>query len=308
MLARRALLVMVLLYVAPARAEDAAAEVIAALIERRLDAGEVAALRAEAVRDPAATARNEAVLRRELAVLRGGDAVARGRLRQALRLAMAEAPAESAAARLVAAADPVVVWDPARRLLVTERSLRLLREATAWTARAYGVAEPGADFVEAGRAVIRRDFAAWPETLRRAYAEIEANLPAALQFFEHHVDPAQRDAAFAAWGRRGYTMPQLASQAADLMRVAAALLRQRRAGAIRDGAMAQRLLGLQRGQSRRGGMQPGLGPVPLTASSTRQPPAASARDRHRRRVIRQGRSPLRPPSSFHPRVTRLRLR
>jgi len=184
-------------------------------------------------------------------VLNGRDAVARGRLRQALRLALAEAPAESPAARIVAAADPVVVFDRGQRLLVTERSLRLLREATAWTARAYGVTGPGDAFIEEERAIIRRDFASWPDTLQLAYAQIEANLPAGLLFFERHVDRARRDAAFAAWGRRGYGVPQLASQAADLMRVGAALLRQRQAGAIRDGVMAQRLLGLQMEQSLR---------------------------------------------------------
>ena len=75
-------------------------------------------------------------------------------------------------ARVVAAHDPVVVFDRANKRLVTERSLLVLRGAAAWTAKTAGIAGPDASFVDTARRGLRSRYASMTALAQEGFAHI----------------------------------------------------------------------------------------------------------------------------------------
>ncbi len=77
--------------------------------------------------------------------------------------------------RIIDAHDPVVALDAARKLLITERSLVVLRDAAAWTAKIVGLPGPDDTFIPLTRQKIQAGYSTFPDSLSHGLAKIADN-------------------------------------------------------------------------------------------------------------------------------------
>jgi hypothetical protein len=161
--------------------------------ERRRIIAEVEAAQSS---DPVALQQSEEKLHALLASLPNAQAWERADRRVTLRLAMELLPASEPARQIVDAHDPVVVFDRAHRLLVTEGTLAAWQRAGEWIARLLSVSAPGADFIAKQRVDLKASFAGLPDSERAAVANVERDYPVMVNMLEH-ATPAQRAAYIA---------------------------------------------------------------------------------------------------------------
>ena len=123
-------------------------------------------------------------------------------------------------AQIIAAHDPVIVFDPAHKQLVSEQTIHVLQQADAFGAAKFGVPAPGADFPEQMRQAIPR---AWPDMdsgMKEAMAHAERDLPYAPGFLQG-INPQKWDSFAATWRAKIMAAPDAAGQQLNLAEVMA---------------------------------------------------------------------------------------
>lgn len=106
-------------------------------------------------------------------------------------------PWASVEKRIEDAHDPIVALDAAKRRLVTERSLFVLRNAAAWTAQKIGLPGPDDTFIDRARAMVRARYPLLPDEVARGLAVIAGNSRYEAGYI-NDTAPEKRDAFFAA--------------------------------------------------------------------------------------------------------------
>ena len=102
-------------------------------------------------------------------------------------------PVDAIENRIILAHDPVVVFDPQHKFIVTEHTLQVLQQAAAWMSENAGLPGPGADFTDRARQWIRSSYASLDAETAEALAAIERDLPAAYDSLRQ-ADPQRREA------------------------------------------------------------------------------------------------------------------
>jgi len=87
-------------------------------------------------------------------------------------------------ARIIAAHDPVVVFDPAHKRLVTVQTVKILEQANRLGAQTFSVPAPGEDFVEDMRQAIRRAWPGMDDGVQEAMAHVERDMPYVVGFLQ----------------------------------------------------------------------------------------------------------------------------
>jgi hypothetical protein len=87
-------------------------------------------------------------------------------------------------ARIIAAHDPVVVFDAAHKRLISEQTVRILLHANTLGATVFNVPAPGADFAGQMREAVRRAYPAMDDGMQDAMAHAERDLPYAPGFLQ----------------------------------------------------------------------------------------------------------------------------
>lgn len=113
----------------------------------------------------------------------GGDPAYAAALRQKLRLHVEEAKPSSPGLeesdvierKIIHAHDATVAFDPKRSHIVTEATLRDLRQATLWFAVQAGLPGPSPDFIGAMRAWVKANYASADDVEARALANMAEN-------------------------------------------------------------------------------------------------------------------------------------
>jgi hypothetical protein len=91
-------------------------------------------------------------------------------------------------ARIIEAHDPVVVYDPQHKELVTVQTLLALQQADTFGATLFAVPPPGADFVPQMRQIVPRAWGSMDNGMQEAMAHAERDLPYAAAFLQG-IDP-----------------------------------------------------------------------------------------------------------------------
>jgi hypothetical protein len=149
-------------------------------------------------------------------------------------------------ARIIAAHDPVVVFDPAHKRLVSEQTIRILQRADTSGAAVFGVPSPGPDFSEQMRQAIPRAWPGMDDGMQDAMAHAERDLPYAASFLQG-IDPQKRAAFVRTWRAGIMAAPDAAGQQLNLAEVMAVVGRtafrrsQSQSGSGAQGTLAGRL-------------------------------------------------------------------
>ena len=93
-------------------------------------------------------------------------------------------------ARIIEAHDPVVVFDPQHKELVTVQTLLALQHADTFGATLFGVPPPGADFVSQMRRIVPGAWSSMDNGEQEALAHAERDLPYAAAFLQG-IDPGR---------------------------------------------------------------------------------------------------------------------
>jgi len=91
-------------------------------------------------------------------------------------------------ARIIEAHDPVVVFDPQHKALVTVQTLLALQQADTFGAALFAVPPPGAEFVSQMRQIVPRSWGSMDNGIQEAMAHAERDLPYAAAFLQG-IDP-----------------------------------------------------------------------------------------------------------------------
>ena len=91
-------------------------------------------------------------------------------------------------ARIIEAHDPVVVFDPQHKELVTVQTLLAVQQADTLGATLFGVPPPEADFVSQMRQIVPRAWGSMDNGMQEAMAHAERDLPYAAAFLQG-IDP-----------------------------------------------------------------------------------------------------------------------
>ncbi len=94
-------------------------------------------------------------------------------------------------ARVIAAHDAVIVFDAARKRLISEQTLRILRQANTLGATVFGVLPPGPAFVEQMQTAVPQAYKAMDDGMQDAMAHAERDMPYAPGFLQS-LDPHKR--------------------------------------------------------------------------------------------------------------------
>jgi len=87
-------------------------------------------------------------------------------------------------ARIIAAHDPVVVFDRAHKRLVTVQTLKILEQGNRLGAQIFSVPAPGEDFVAEMRQAIPRAWPSMDDGMQEAMAHAERDMPYAMGFLQ----------------------------------------------------------------------------------------------------------------------------
>jgi len=90
--------------------------------------------------------------------------------------------------RIIEAHDPVVVFDPQHKALVTVQTLLALQQADTFGAALFAVPPPGAEFVSQMRQIVPRAWGSMDNGIQEAMAHAERDLPYATSFLQG-IDP-----------------------------------------------------------------------------------------------------------------------
>ncbi len=158
-----------------------------------------AAIVAQGMRSaPDAWRKADADMQKAIAILDQNNAARNNALRELFRYAYVFPSATNSSGPLhaeflleqhiVAAHDPVLAVDPARKLVITEHMLGPLQQTAGWIAKSYQLAPPGPSFL----AIVRREIRALPTLdapIAQGLAHIESNAWYAPVYFDHIPEP-----------------------------------------------------------------------------------------------------------------------
>jgi hypothetical protein len=91
-------------------------------------------------------------------------------------------------ARIIEAHDPVVVFDPEHKWLVTVQTLRVLQHADMFGATLFGMPPPGPGFISQMQQIVPRSWAKMDTGMQEAMAHAGRDMPYAPAFL-HGIDP-----------------------------------------------------------------------------------------------------------------------
>jgi hypothetical protein len=128
--------------------------------------------------------------------------------------------AQAMEARIIEAHDPVIVFDPTHKRLVTEQTVRILQHADALGASMFNVPPPGPDFTAQMRQAIPRAWPAMDDGMQDALAHAERDLPFAPAVLQA-IDPQKRAGFVQTWRTRIMVAPDAAGQQLNLAEVMA---------------------------------------------------------------------------------------
>lgn len=147
-------------------------------------------------------------------------------------------------ARIIEAHDPVIVFDPARKRLISEQTVRILQHADTSGASVFGVPAPGPDFAEQIRQALPRAWPGMDDGMQDAMAHAERDLPYAASFLQA-MNPQQRAGFVQTWRARIMAAPDDAGQQLNLAEVMAVVgmtaFRHSQSGGGMQDALAGRL-------------------------------------------------------------------
>jgi hypothetical protein len=123
-------------------------------------------------------------------------------------------------ARIIAAHDPVIVFDPAHKWLVSEQTVRVLQRADVMGAGVFGVPSPGSDFTAQMRQVLPRAWPGMDAGMKEAMAHAERDMPYAASFLQS-INPEKRAGFVQTWRARIMAAPDAAGQQLNLAEVMA---------------------------------------------------------------------------------------
>jgi len=119
--------------------------------------------------------------------------------------------------RIAAAHDPVLVVDKERQLLITEQTLRSLREAANWVAQQTGRPKPDAQYIEKLRNTIMQQWRTWPKETLAALTGAVKDFPGTVAYTMGDLPEAQRKEVFTQWANDGGAEPQRTLHMAVMM-------------------------------------------------------------------------------------------
>jgi len=125
-------------------------------------------------------------------------------------------------ARIIEAHDPVVVFDPQHKELVTVQTLRALRQADTFGATLFAVPPPGADFVSQMREIVPRSWGSMDSGMREAMAHAGRDLPFAAAFLQG-IDPGPLAGLVKEWRGKIMAPKDAAAQQLNLAEVMAVI-------------------------------------------------------------------------------------
>jgi len=114
------------------------------------------------------------------------------------RLRYASATVEGS--RILEAHDPIVVFGSNRPVLITEQTLRSLRDAATWVSQHTGRPKPDAQYIANMRNTIRQQWRTWPDDTLSALSFSVKNLPATVEYMLGVLPEAKRAEFFRTWG------------------------------------------------------------------------------------------------------------
>ena len=118
--------------------------------------------------------------------------------------------------RIAAAHDPIVVADR-DRVLVTEQTLRGLRDAAVWVAQQTGRPKPDAQYIDNMRNTIKRQWQSWPKDSLTALSFSVKTFPAAVEYTMGVLPEGKRKEVFTAWGKEFGAEPHSTLHTASTM-------------------------------------------------------------------------------------------
>jgi hypothetical protein len=128
-------------------------------------------------------------------------------------------------ARIIKAHDPVVFFDRAHNLLVTEQTLRVLQTASTWTAKMFQIPAPDDRFLDTVRETARSGISTvFDQIALDGLVHIERNFPYAGKFFAQ-VGPQKTDAFFRGNRPRMIDLPDHKAAQLNLAKAAAVISR-----------------------------------------------------------------------------------
>jgi hypothetical protein len=123
-------------------------------------------------------------------------------------------------ARVIAAHDPVIVFDVAHKRLITEQTVRVLQRADAVGAATFNVPPPGPDFVAQMRQVLPRAYPTMDDGMQNDMAHAERDLPYAPGFLRS-MNPQKRATIVQTYRAKIMAAPDTAGQQLNLAEVMA---------------------------------------------------------------------------------------
>ena len=123
-------------------------------------------------------------------------------------------------ARIIAAHDPVIVFDTAHKRLISEQTVRVLQRADALGATTFDVPPPGSDFVAQMREAVPHAYPGMDDGMQEAMAHAERNLPYAPGFLQG-MDPQKQAAIVQTYRAKIMAAPDAAGQQLNLAEVMA---------------------------------------------------------------------------------------
>jgi hypothetical protein len=124
--------------------------------------------------------------------------------------------------RIIEAHDPVVVFDPAHKRLISVQTLRVLQQADAFGAQVFGVPPPAPDFVTQMQQIIPRAWSGMDTGMQEAMAHAERDLPYAPAFLAA-ISPPERAAFVKTWRAKIMAPSDAASRQLNLAEVMAVI-------------------------------------------------------------------------------------
>jgi len=125
-------------------------------------------------------------------------------------------------ARIIAAHDPVVVFDPAHKRLVTVQTVKILEQANQLGAQIFSVPAPSEDFVADMRQAIPRAWPGMDEGVQEAMAHAERDMPYAAGFLQS-ANPQKRADFVRTWRAKIMAAPDATGQQLNLAEVMAVI-------------------------------------------------------------------------------------
>jgi hypothetical protein len=140
--------------------------------------------------DPNLWYRNDVGVSKDLRSIRENPGAISAEVWMKGRLSYASATVEGS--RILEAHDPIVVFDSNRPVLITEQTLRSLRDAATWVAQHTGRPKPDAQYIEKMRNTIRQQWRTWSDDTLSALSFSVKDFPATVEYMLGVLPEAKR--------------------------------------------------------------------------------------------------------------------